>query len=255
MTDPVPVPSVPDRARTAPSAIWSFVLGILSFTCGGFLTAIPAIICGHIARSSIRNSDGALEGKGFALAGLVLGYINLALHIILVPLFVIPMMGKFTQELNRDGGLSVGHTTELIATDGRGRLTVPSSWRPLPELHEAASIKAGNKSQEQYVILLSESKVDVPEMTLQKHHETTRNRMLEGMTNPNGTLPVELTINGFPALQDEISGVQEEVYIAFLHTTIDDGENFHQLLVWTLKSRFEKSKKRLQEVAATFRAR
>src|SRR5207249_9814358 len=66
---------------TASAAIWSLVLAILSFTCGWLFTAIPAGVCGHIARSKIRKSGGALGGKGIATAGLILGYIALVLGV------------------------------------------------------------------------------------------------------------------------------------------------------------------------------
>src|SRR5438874_8533051 len=66
-------PSVP---RTAPIAIWSPVLAILFFTGGWLFTAIPAVICGHIARSKIRKSGGALRGIRIATAGLIVGYIG-----------------------------------------------------------------------------------------------------------------------------------------------------------------------------------
>ena len=64
-------------ARTSAHAIWSLVLGILSFLCFGFFAGIPAVICGHVARSNIRKSQGALTGGGMALAGLILGYVGL----------------------------------------------------------------------------------------------------------------------------------------------------------------------------------
>lgn len=39
------------------------------------LTSIVAIICGHIAKSEIKASNGALSGNGLATAGLILGYL------------------------------------------------------------------------------------------------------------------------------------------------------------------------------------
>lgn len=57
-------------------ATWSLILGILGiFTF--FLTSIPAIICGHIAKSDIKASKGVLRGNGRATAGLILGYMPL----------------------------------------------------------------------------------------------------------------------------------------------------------------------------------
>jgi uncharacterized protein DUF4190 len=86
---PPPPPSVPQPVpRTAPTAIWSLVLAILSFFCGWLFTAIPAVICGHIAWSKIRKSGGALGGKGIATAGLILGYIALVLGVMGIPLLI-----------------------------------------------------------------------------------------------------------------------------------------------------------------------
>jgi hypothetical protein len=48
--------------------------------------AIVAIICGHLARSEIRRSppDARIEGDGMAVAGLVLGYVQLLLGVLLM---------------------------------------------------------------------------------------------------------------------------------------------------------------------------
>src|SRR5437773_9372772 len=86
-TPPPPLVSQP-VVHTAPTAIWSLVLAVLSFFCGWLVTAIPAVICGHIARSKIRKSGGALGGKGVATAGLILGYIALVLGLMGIPLLV-----------------------------------------------------------------------------------------------------------------------------------------------------------------------
>jgi type II secretory pathway pseudopilin PulG len=61
--------------QTSGLAITSMVLGICSFlSCG--ITGIPAIICGHIARANIKRSQGQQTGDGFALAGLITGYLG-----------------------------------------------------------------------------------------------------------------------------------------------------------------------------------
>jgi hypothetical protein len=75
------------QAKTAGMARASLVLGILGFIFGP-LTAIPAVICGHMARSKIRESAGTLTGKGLALAGLIIGYIAIALCILFIILSI-----------------------------------------------------------------------------------------------------------------------------------------------------------------------
>ncbi len=75
------------QAKTPSIAIASLVLGILGLACIGPFGAIPAIICGHKAKSRIKASDGTLTGDGIALAGLVLGYVSIGLMIVLIPVY------------------------------------------------------------------------------------------------------------------------------------------------------------------------
>ena len=74
--------------KTAGLAIASLVLGILGVIGIGPLGAIPAVICGHIAKGKIKRSMGDIQGDGLALAGLILGYLVIAIFVILIPLFM-----------------------------------------------------------------------------------------------------------------------------------------------------------------------
>ena len=78
-------------------AIWSLVLGILGLTCFWLLTAIPAVICGHLAYSRIRRSAGALTGEGLALGGLITGYVSIALSIFVIPLLAAIAIPNFVK--------------------------------------------------------------------------------------------------------------------------------------------------------------
>jgi hypothetical protein len=237
----------------APSAVWSLILGILSFVCCGFFTAIPAIICGHRARAAIRKSGGTLGGMGMATAGLALGYIALVLSVLLIAAIVIGGVMNWREEARNKVEYSSGGGREVVSSDGTTRLRVPRDWGKLKELNDAAELQAGNKSKEQYVIVLSENKADFDNITLQKHHQATRDGMVAKMKNPSASGPVEVTIGGRPALQDEISGTQDGTNVVFLHTTVEGRESFHQILAWTLKSRWEQHKEKLHEVTRTFR--
>ena len=70
-------------ARTSTTAVLSLVFGILSWCLLPVVGAIVAIITGHVARSEIRRAaPGEMEGDGMAVAGLVLGWANLALLVL-----------------------------------------------------------------------------------------------------------------------------------------------------------------------------
>jgi hypothetical protein len=65
-------------APTEPLAIWSLVLslvGLLGFCCGGPVLGIAGVICGHLGLSKI-NANPQLQGRGLAMAGLIIGYFS-----------------------------------------------------------------------------------------------------------------------------------------------------------------------------------
>lgn len=64
-------------------AIASLVLGILWLY---WLGSILAIVFGHIALVQIRRKGGNSAGRGMAIAGLVLGYIGVAIAILIIAL-------------------------------------------------------------------------------------------------------------------------------------------------------------------------
>lgn len=73
-------------------AITSLVLGILSLVCLGFLAGIPAIICGHKARSRARRAPAQYGGAGMALAGLIMGYVSLVATLVVLPAALLPAL-------------------------------------------------------------------------------------------------------------------------------------------------------------------
>ena len=75
-------------------AVVSLICGILGFVGLLGIGPIIAIITGHMAKSEINRGGGRITGSGMATAGLVLGYLNLALTLLLLCVFVIlPLFG------------------------------------------------------------------------------------------------------------------------------------------------------------------
>ena len=127
---PLP-PRLPTAAPIGPSqtsglAVTSLVLGILSCSIIPLLPAIPAVICGHLAKSNIRASAGRLKGDGMALAGLITGYLSFAM----LPIFAIlagialPVFGEVklrgTQTKSLSNAKQIGTACLIYATDNDG---------------------------------------------------------------------------------------------------------------------------------------
>ena len=74
--------------QTCTPAIVSLVLGILAWVALPFIGALGAVITGHMALSEIRASRGDIGGEGLAIAGLVLGWIQLGICLLIIALVV-----------------------------------------------------------------------------------------------------------------------------------------------------------------------
>jgi hypothetical protein len=72
-------PYTPVYRRESSLAVASLICGITTWFFIPFLGAIAAVITGHLAKKEIRESNGMLTGDGMAVAGLILGYIQLGL--------------------------------------------------------------------------------------------------------------------------------------------------------------------------------
>ena len=74
--------TVQDQSPITPLAIWALILGIASLVFCCLPLAIPAIICGHLARSRIEQTSAAASGRGMAMAGLIMGYVSVVAFIL-----------------------------------------------------------------------------------------------------------------------------------------------------------------------------
>ncbi len=83
---PAPPPGWQPATSTAPPtntlAVVSMAAGIASFVFVPFIGAVVAIVTGHMAKHQIRATGEA--GSGFATLGLILGYVHMALFILVV---------------------------------------------------------------------------------------------------------------------------------------------------------------------------
>jgi hypothetical protein len=74
------------------------VCGIFGL-CSG-VVGIAAVICGHLALSQIKKSNGTIQGHGMAVAGLVMGYIGIAITVIVIVLYIVLIAITATQIQN-----------------------------------------------------------------------------------------------------------------------------------------------------------
>ncbi|CCQ14219.1 putative uncharacterized protein [Rhodococcus sp. AW25M09] len=69
-------------APTNTLAIVSLVLAVLGLTFLPLIASVCAVVCGHISRGQIKRTGEG--GSGFATAGIIVGYVSIALFVIIV---------------------------------------------------------------------------------------------------------------------------------------------------------------------------
>lgn len=78
--------------QSSTMALISLIAGIATWVLLPIVGAIVAVITGHMAKREIRDSAGQLTGNGLATAGLVLGYLQLALVVLSLCVIVTLML-------------------------------------------------------------------------------------------------------------------------------------------------------------------
>jgi hypothetical protein len=144
--------------------------------------------------------------------------------------------------------------TVLKSPDGKFQLTVPGGWSENAALNDQADIKAANKIEEVYVIVITESKADFAgEMSLDEFTRITRDALIANLEEPDATEPRPATVNGNSARAYDIKGAVKNVKLAYLVTTVETAGHYHQVITWTLQSLKDKNQKMRQEVIDSFR--
>ena len=102
---PIGAPGPVTVEKTSGMAIASLIFGILFLF---FPLNILAIVFGHISLSQIKKSAGRLGGKGLAIAGLVLGYLGIAMipFILIIAAIAIPNLMRARIAANESSAVS-----------------------------------------------------------------------------------------------------------------------------------------------------
>jgi DNA-directed RNA polymerase subunit RPC12/RpoP len=128
----IPIRKPPDlKVKRSSAALASLVLGIASFAiCLGPFAAIPAIICGHLGFKRIKQAKGAVKGEGLAIAGLVLGYLNMLVIVWLVLQVVNHMRAQPIKDCVMNLTVIEGCKVQLVSDYGlaEGSEVTPALW-------------------------------------------------------------------------------------------------------------------------------
>ncbi|MCZ6671070.1 MAG: hypothetical protein O6947_08580 [Acidobacteria bacterium] len=150
-------------------------------------------------------------------------------------------------------GTGPGETTAVASRDGASRLLLPAGWKVRPHLNDAADLQVASVKNNCYLIVLSEKKAGLGILSLEEHSRFGRETVLQGLENGvESAGPIYLEIDARPAVQYELRGRISGLKVAYLHTTVEGIDSYHQIVAWTTQSRFEKNRAAIESVIESF---
>jgi hypothetical protein len=124
---------------------------------------------------------------------------------------------------------------------GLAALNLPPRWRAAAALNEQAALQATDPLRQRFAVVISEPRSDFDEtVDLSDHAGRTLTQLADSLRLVAINGPTERTVAGYRALQFEIEGYHQGVRLVYLHTTIEGARAFHQVLVWSTRSAFDR---------------
>jgi len=142
----------------------------------------------------------------------------------------------------------------LTLSDNRQfSITFPGDWQSHSGLNQKAHLQVVSKEKNLYLIVISEAKKDYPGVTLEDHSLITREILRGNLKKDIQGKEISRTIQGFPAIECELSGEMNQKYFAYLHTTVETQDHFHQILATSLSEGKSQYFSELKNITATFK--
>lgn len=165
----------------------------------------------------------------------------------LVAMMALGMAGCGTLGLSRSQPDSDSMTNQRVDQSFRGdtlvsrlkpiQLSLPNGWRAAPtgSLHGNADLEAYNPNETMYLVVLGEDRSAVAQGNLQDQANIYLQILKGGLNSivANQSLTGVDRVGSFPAVQYEVRGDVSQRPVAYLHTTVEMGDNFYQVVVWT----------------------
>jgi hypothetical protein len=86
---PYPWMFAPPAPQLGTWALVSMICGIVSIVILQTIVAVLAIVFGFIGLNEVKKSAGTVEGRGFALAGIITGFVAIGIGVALVAFYIL----------------------------------------------------------------------------------------------------------------------------------------------------------------------
>lgn len=148
---------------------------------------------------------------------------------------------------------SIAGGRTVYSDDGISELSAPDNWSVRADIGRTAALRVSNVEADYHLAVYTYLPDEIEPATLAEFSESFSKDLMENMEDARMSSPVNLTINGRPAVQYEISGRIGEDRFVYLSTTVEGERAKHQLVATTNEADFKASQGALREAIMSFR--
>lgn len=130
------------------------------------------------------------------------------------------------------GAIGPAHARTLYSDDGISELNVPEYWEVSPHLSRSAVLRAFDPQSGTALIVNTYLPDDINPMALAKQAEDLSHALLDGLENGQLSAARQLTIQGQPAIEYEVTGLLNGMPQRHLSTVVEGRTAKHHLIVW-----------------------
>ncbi len=158
--------------------------------------------------------------------------------------------GETSLSTGTEEDVSSEETVMVVSEDSDLQLQVPDSWEELKGLNPSASIEVGNKFDENYAIVISDSMEDFGDPPALKDFADVQLRLF---TKRMGSVDVSegVSVEDYdsPAIRHEVRATVDNLNVAYMVTFLKTENRFAQIITWTLASRWDDNRGILERVS------
>jgi len=129
---------------------------------------------------------------------------------------------------------------------------MPKSWSLKSDLNDQADLQMGNPFKEAYTIIITENKMDFDDISLEEHSDLTRSLIQRGLKGYHESDPEIIDMGDIQAIRYRLTGSLDGINLVYWHVTLETENHYHQMILWSLKSKFMKNETDFNSVIHSF---
>ncbi|MDP4089013.1 MAG: hypothetical protein Q8930_07040 [Bacillota bacterium] len=177
------------------------------------------------------------------------------LAVLMSAFFLLSFAGCSVVDQVKDSVAASGKDKTIVSKDGKFEVTVPGNWKEETNLNPEANLQVSNRLQEQYLVVIDESKQDFQaDITLDEYANLVKENMKSNGEDMSTGGDKEITVNGGTGKYFEVTGTVNKIKAKYVVVITQDNDNIYQIISWSLVSKFDKNKDTLVKVAQSLKA-